>query len=366
MFEHIFSLLFFAAATQGFLLAFVLALHKRNIQANHVLALWVALLSLDLLGQIYYAEGVYKQLPHFIGLTNFLPLTYGGFLYLYVRSFTTSRPIHWHDGVHFIGYLLAILLVLPNLVQSADQKTGLVDMLKSEQGQPWQYTFIDWFMPAYASVYAVASIILLKRHQAKNGLQQLKWLQLLLMINIVIWLVVWMCDLIPQYLLIPNNQLVYFLVSLFIYIMGYTSLRQPEIFASQKEASPTKDTAPKYGENRLPDDLREQILAALEQHMREHAPWRSSNLTLAQLADDTGLSSHHISQVLNDHHGQSFNEYLNQYRVNALCQMLREPHNQNLLDLALSCGFSSKSSFNAIFKKQTGKTPSEYRKTVQA
>ena len=40
MFEHIISLLFFAAAMQGFLLAGVLGLHKRNIQANHILAVW--------------------------------------------------------------------------------------------------------------------------------------------------------------------------------------------------------------------------------------------------------------------------------------------------------------------------------------
>lgn len=371
MFEHILSLLFFAAATQGFLLAGVLATHKRNIQANHILALWVTLLSLDLLGQIYYAESIYKQLPHFIGLTNFLPLSYGGFLYLYVRSFINNQPIRWRDGLHFIGFFVGMLLVLPDLLQNAEAKLALVDLIITEQGQPWQYTFIDWFMPVYASIYAIASILLLKRHQAEDGAQHLKWLQTLLLINVIIWLVVWMCTLIPQYLPVSNNQLVYFLVSLFIYMLGYTSLRQPDIFAIPqeaiaKEASPTKDAGPKYGDNRLPDDLREQILSVLEQYMREQMPWRSSNLTLAQLAESTGLASHHISQVLNDHHGQSFNDYLNQYRVNALCHMLSEPHNQNLLDLALSCGFSSKSSFNAIFKKQTGKTPSEYRKTVQA
>ncbi|GGY86687.1 hypothetical protein GCM10011613_34820 [Cellvibrio zantedeschiae] len=367
MFEHILSLLFFAAATQGFLLAGVLAIHKRNIQANHILALWVALLSLDLLGQIFYAEDIYKQLPQLIGLTNCLPLSYAGFFFLYVRSFTTGQPIRWQDIFHFVGYFAGILLISPDLLSSPESKLELVARITADQ-EPWQYRLIDWFMPTYATIYAIACIVLLKRNQSAVNKARFKWLHGLLLINITIWLVVWLCTLVPYFHIPSNNQLVYFLVSLFIYLLGYASLRQPDLFSAPTNdlVSETKDSVPKYGDNRLPDDLREQILAALEQHMREQTPWRSSNLTLSQLAESTGLASHHISQVLNDHHGQSFNDYLNQYRVNALCHMLSEPHSQNLLDLALSCGFSSKSSFNAIFKKQTGKTPSEYRKSVQA
>lgn len=368
MFEHFLSLLFFAAAAQGFLLAVVLGLHKRNIHANHILAVWVALLSVDLLGQIYYAEAIYKQFPQFIGLTNCLPLSYSGFLFLYVRSFINNQPIRWRDGLHFIGFFAGMLLVLPDLLQNSESKLALVDYFIAEQ-EPWRYQLIDIFMPIYATIYAVASSLLLWRSQSAENVSRLKWLHVLLSINIFIWLVVWLCTLIPQVFSMSNSQLVYLLVSMFIYILGYASLRQPDIFASENtlnERAKENIAGPKYGDNRLPDDLREQILATLEQYMHDKAPWRASNLTLTQFAESIGLSSHHISQVLNDHRGQSFNDYLNQYRIDALCKMLREPHSENLLDLAMSCGFSSKSSFNAIFKKQTGKTPSEYRKSVQA
>ena len=360
MFDNFISLLFFAAAMQGFLLAGVLGLHKRNIQANHILAVWVALLSVDLLGQIYYAEAIFRQYPQFIGLTNFLPLSYGGFLFLYVRSLTQAKPLRWHDSLHFVGFFIGVLLNLSTLLQSSASKLQFVEQIIAEQA-PWHFEIVDWFMPVYATAYAIFSGILLWRYQqsADNSMPRLRWLQTLLIINMIIWLVVWGCTIAPIIHIETNNQLTYLLVSLFIYIMGYASLRQPDIFAAIKE------NGIKYGDNRLPDDLREQILTELEHHMRENAPWRVNSFTLAQLAEKTGIAGHHISQVLNDHRGQSFNDYLNQFRINAVCQRLREPHSQNLLDLALECGFSSKSSFNAIFKKHTNQTPSEYRKQVQ-
>lgn len=360
MFNHPLSLLFFAAALQGFLLAGVLGLHKRNIQANHILAVWVALLSVDLIGQIYYAEGLFKQYPAFIGFTNYLPLSYGGFLFLYVRSLTQGQSLNWGDTKHFIGFFIATLIKLPTLLTAPSEKLELLAILSSNQA-PWYFQMLDWLMPIYATAYALASGVLFWRYRqsSDNNLPRLRWLQTLLIINMIIWLVVWGITLAPLMQIEANIQLIYLLVSLFIYIMGYISLRQPELFANIKER------ALKYGDNRLPDDLRAQILATLEQHMREQSPWRANNFSLAQLADNTGIASHHISQVLNDHLGQSFNDYLNQFRVNAVCQRLRETHAENLLDLALDCGFSSKSSFNAIFKKYTNQTPSEYRKHVQ-
>jgi AraC-like DNA-binding protein len=121
----------------------------------------------------------------------------------------------------------------------------------------------------------------------------------------------------------------------------------------------------KYGSNRLPGFVRESIIAELDRYMKSARPWLRVDLTLHQLAASIKVNPHHLSQIINSEFGKSFACYINEYRVNAACQSLSDPNNRTVLDIAFESGFASKSSFNALFKKHTGTTPSEYRRRFQ-
>lgn len=118
----------------------------------------------------------------------------------------------------------------------------------------------------------------------------------------------------------------------------------------------------KYGNNRLPEFVSRSIVHGLEHHMLNDKPWLKVDLTLAQLAQGVNVNSHHLSQTINLHFGKSFACYINEYRVNEACKLLLDSKSKAVLEVALESGFASKSSFNTLFKKQTGLTPSEYRK----
>ena len=92
--------------------------------------------------------------------------------------------------------------------------------------------------------------------------------------------------------------------------------------------------------------------------------YQNSQLTLASLAELTGVGIHHLSEVINQHDGRNFNQFINEYRVNDVCVRLKNDTKSNVLDLAMEAGFSSKSTFNAMFKKVTGMTPTQYRKKI--
>ena len=61
---------------------------------------------------------------------------------------------------------------------------------------------------------------------------------------------------------------------------------------------------------------------------------------------------------------KNFNRFINEYRVSEVCLQLEQGSDRKLIDLAMDAGFSSKSSFNATFKKLTGQTPSQYKRQL--
>jgi AraC-like DNA-binding protein len=92
--------------------------------------------------------------------------------------------------------------------------------------------------------------------------------------------------------------------------------------------------------------------------------FKNPQLSLAQLALDLDVTPKELSRHINDVHQKNFSEYLNMHRVESVKKLLtsEEAQKYTLITLAESAGFSSKSSFNAIFKKSTGITPSAYKK----
>lgn len=75
------------------------------------------------------------------------------------------------------------------------------------------------------------------------------------------------------------------------------------------------------------------------------------------------IQSKFISQVINELYNQNFCEYINAIRIDEAKSILRDNNfaHKTILEVCYEVGFNSKSTFNAVFKKQTGRTPSKYR-----
>lgn len=99
----------------------------------------------------------------------------------------------------------------------------------------------------------------------------------------------------------------------------------------------------------------------LERLIQVHQWYLQPRLTLAELSTLTGMQTRDISRAINLLAGKSFNDYINQYRVEVVCRALKAGSAKSLLQIATDAGFSSKASFNKVFKDTTGQTPGQYK-----
>ena len=121
----------------------------------------------------------------------------------------------------------------------------------------------------------------------------------------------------------------------------------------------------RYAKSGLDESGLKRVMERLAELMQEDRMFLDSNLSLPQLATELNCSVNHLSQAINSGFGMSFFDYVNQYRVNAAEQQLSAHGGRKgaILDIALSVGFNSTSTFYAAFKKSTGQTPAQYRRT---
>ena len=100
---------------------------------------------------------------------------------------------------------------------------------------------------------------------------------------------------------------------------------------------------------------------------RDAGWWRDPALSVDRLARHLATNSAYLSRAFNDGLGLSFNDAINQLRVDAVQAQLADPaETRDLLAIAFEAGFSSKSSFNRVFKARTGETPSGFRDRLRA
>lgn len=104
------------------------------------------------------------------------------------------------------------------------------------------------------------------------------------------------------------------------------------------------------------------VLTKLEELMQQAHLYQNSELDLATLAQQVGLTSHQLSELINTRLGKHFSRYLREYRIEAAKQRLLNEPTSSVLSVGLSVGYTSQSNFYDAFREITGMTPGQYRK----
>jgi AraC-like DNA-binding protein len=365
----------------GIVLAAMLWRRPQNWRANRWLAALLGSLALMLFDGFLGASGAHEAHPHLIGVGASLPFLFGPFLFLYVRAMTTtSEPRVWPHFVAWAAY--TVLLLADFYLKSADFKTAFAKQLL-EGDEPTYVTVTEVAKFALGFGYVIASLVLLRRH--KPHMQELysnlsdvdlRWLVWLIALNGVTWGVAFVLFVVRLAGHLDEQsatiQISVDLIStIVVFVIGYFQLNQAPIIALAKIEAPTAEAAPEpaptYQRARLADTDATDLESRLRAAMAKDQLYKRSGLTLADLADAIGATPHEVSQVLSTRLDRNFYGFINDHRIEHVKAALADAKRRDtsVLDLAFEAGFSSKSTFNAAFRKATGATPSEFRERAQ-
>ncbi|MBV1777264.1 helix-turn-helix domain-containing protein [Burkholderiaceae bacterium DAT-1] len=333
------SLILIAAAGQGLILcAWLLYERKGNVQANRLLAGLLGVFILLMLHALAEERGVFELYPHLIRSVAAFPLLIGPLSWLYLGCQLEGRQLKRRDLVHGLPFALFFIAWLPLMLGSPGPRPGLAGVIGAAA----------LLKVVHLASYARAGYDILRRVRSP-GLNRLSaWLAGGLVLDALVFVVEQVSPSMP----IWSDKLGALVLTGFVYGLAVQSLRLPE---------PDKR---RYASSTLDDALRKPSMEALIASMEQGHLYRDGELSLESLAEQLALTTHELSQLINQSCGVNFQEFLNGYRVEALKRALSDPARSKvtILELGIEAGFNSKSAMNRVFKKHTGQTPTTFRR----
>ena len=168
---------------------------------------------------------------------------------------------------------------------------------------------------------------------------------------------------IPVFTLLPVN------LTLFTFIIILFGTNQTVIYPGIKNAQKEdflkdENSVLKSDRKLLNEKQKETLSETVNQYLKDKKPYLNPEYSLQMMADDLSISREKLSYLINSGQQKNFYKLINEFRVEEVKKKLLNPNfkHYTVLGVGLDCGFNSKTSFNRIFKEETGLTPSEYKK----
>lgn len=333
------TIIFLVAAVQGFFLALMLALKKSRSQS--LLAVVLLLFSTCLLYYVAYWTGYLSFLPRVVGICLGFNYLVGPLVYFYTRS---GYDETFFDREHLLPFLIFIVYFFFQnyYVQS---RIHLLDTLQ-----------------VVLQIIHLGSYVLLSYRYVKSQTSASPTWKKQLVLSFTgyavsvfsYYILLWL-----GWLRIEYDYMISASSCFFIYFVGYKGYMHPEQLRQLDHQ--------RYARSSLSKRASNAILAAIKNYFHQEKPYLKSDLKLADVADETSFSPHHISQSLNQVEGVSFSDFVNRHRFEEAKKILassQDPH-LRIIDVAYDSGFNNKTTFTNVFKRFEGITPSAYREKMR-
>ncbi len=369
---------------QSFFAGLMIATKKPQQLYDRVMASWLFLICVEMIFSL--SKEYYNELLAF----TFIPFTYGPLMYLYAKFLISENPrFGWRNWLHFIPFAIFFILTF---VYRKQNVIALDHFFVHDRNFILRMIYGVSFFTS-VSVYSGLTFDLIRKHQKKirdlysftSEKINLNWLKGVSISFSVTYLAMFIAGAFniingennPNPLLFSYIGLTLFAFAFSIYgykqqeIYKYYGVVEPEEpHSSLKNGNKSYNNnhnSVKYQRSGLKEEEARKYLKQLLKLMEVEKPYLNGELSVLDLTFKLNIPRHYLTQILNEKLNKNFYTFVNEYRVEEVIRMMKDPKYKHfsLLALGLEAGFNSKSSFNNIFKSYTGYTPSEYRERLE-
>lgn len=368
------NLLFLFSASLTLILGLLSFAKKQGARSNVWLGMWLVITSIEIITFYVDHKGLYEAYPYLLGVKYLFPFIHPPLLYLYIRSLTGFRITGIKVLFHFAPLLAFGLNLISLFAANYEQKLEILERAKiSLEGSVLEYLPLAVFI--YGGTYLIIGYqILLKG--IPTAARNILWVRRFTFRYLVFWCLIAVLSAVDTVLAlhhaywIETARLLGFV--LFIVLIGLDGLSHTTLFSRMVEKVGDQIPIVKklqrwYVRSGLDEERAREYYDLILDLLQKEKIFTNSRLRLSDLSASLHATENHLSQSINICFKGNFYELINSYRLKEFKSRVSEGHHKKipLMTLAKECGFSSKTSFNKVFKASVGQTPSKYLADLQ-
>ena len=379
MIDILLSLFLFIATIAGLATSIMVLFSKKNYSKSFFLGMFLLSLAVVSIYNFYLSANLFKNFPDLFTITKAFIFLTAPCSFLYVRNILSlNKSFRKYDWLHFMPFVIYFFLTLIVYVGS-HTNIKAVDYIAELIKNPFSVlTLTIWLFYVFFQTMLILNYDL-KKFKG-NQFHQIKVINWIRVYNLMI-LFLFSALFVHHFLLrkIDATDLsCYVLISsVLFFTVGWLYFR-PHIFHDQEETfdfvvdntievktKETKNTIPITNELTL--EKREEYLLKLDHVLNSQHLFLKKDFVIRDLSDETGISVHHLSNLINSEFGLHFQDYVNLKRIEYFKDKINDPEwkDLSLEGMAWGSGFKSRTTCFRAFIKHTGKSPSEYFKTIR-
>lgn len=379
MIDILLSLFFFIAVIAGLATSIRVIFSRKNYSKSFFLGLFLLSLAVVSIYNFYLSANIFKEFPELFTITKSFIFLAAPCSFLYVRNILSQgKKIRKYDWLHFAPFVIYFTLTLFVYIGSfTDLK--IVDYIAVKIKSPFSIlTLTIWLSYVFFQTMLILNYDLKKfKGNEFHQIKVINWIRVYNLMILFLFSALFVHHFLQGKIGVVDLSCYFLISSVLFFTVGWLYFK-PQIFHDEEEtfdfvsdisiavkSKEIKTSLPIAHE--LTMEKKEDYLLKLDYVLNANKLFLKKDFVIRDLSEETGISVHHLSNLINSEFGLHFQDYVNLKRIEYFKDKINDPEwkDLSLEGMAWGSGFKSRTTCFRAFIKHTGKSPSEYFKTIR-